>query len=279
MLGRFPSRTVIFVCLLVAVGSLFLRNIVYIGHSQPHLTIKAEQREETTTPIILAYHERAPYYITGSDHQLSGLIGKIAISAFQRSGIPFTLKKIPPTRQLKIAQSNHERICALGWFRTPEREAFGRFTLPLYQDLPISVIGRSDIVSLTQNPSLIELFTRKDLTLLTQNGYSYGSYIDSALRKHTPAIVTTSGNATQMLEMIASKKADYFFAASEEADDAIAASQHPEQFKVILPSDVPQGNMRYLLCSQQVTLEEIERINSAITAVKNTGEGTAVLAQ
>jgi len=266
MLGRFSSRTIIIACLLIAIFSLFLRNLVHIDHQLTLREASAKWQKTTSTPIILAYYERPPYYITGSDHVLTGLIGEIGLSAFRRSGLPFSLKIVPPKRQLSNVESNHERLCALGWFKTPEREKFAVFSLPLYQDLPTAVVTRTDITFSPLAPTLAELFQRPDLTLLTQNGYSYGPYVDEAIRQHNPASVGTTANASQMLEMIDTGKADYFLAAAEEADEAIGASPKPNHFHIILPRDIPKGNLRYFMCSKQVTPEEIGLLNTAITA-------------
>ena len=269
MLGRFPSRTIIIICLLIAIGSLFLRNIVYIGHSRVSGTQVGKEQQAGSAPIILAYNERPPYYITSNDHVLSGLIGEIALSAFRRSGLPYTLQKMPPKRQMNNVENNHERLCALGWFKTPKREEFASFSLPLYQDLPTVVVTRADITFSPPALTLAELFKRTDLNLLAQSGYSYGPYVDEALRQHNPASVTTTGNATEMLEMIDSGKADYFFAATEEANEAITANRNPNHFHLILPRDMPLGNHRYFMCSKQVTPEEIGQLNAAITAENN----------
>ncbi len=266
MLEKVPSRTVIIICLLIAVGSLFLRNLVYLDHSNSPAVAGENGLRQHSTPIILAYHERPPYYVTGGDNFLTGLVGEPALSAFRNSGLQFVVQKMPSKRQQNSVHNNKERICALGWFKTPEREQFARFTLPLYQDLPTVVITRADLAATLTEPALTELFRRQDLTLLIKSGYSYGAHIDQALQLDPPPVVTTTGNTAQMIAMIGSGKADYFFAAAEEAAEVIAASGSPESYRQVVLVDVPLGNRRYLMCSRQVRPEEIERLNQAIAA-------------
>lgn len=275
MLGRFSSRTVIFVCLFVALSSLFLRNLVYLGHSKPPVAPAAADQEELP-PIVLAYHERPPYYITGSDHFLTGLVGEPALNAFRRSGLQFVPQKMPPKRQLSLVEHNSTRICAVGWFKTTEREQFARFSLPLYHDLPTAVVTRAELTFSPPQPTVTQLLSLPNLIPLTKSAYSYGSHIDQALQEHASAVVTTSGTTAQMLEMVAADKADYFFAAAEEAEVAIAASPTPERFKLLAPADLPPGNTRYLMCSLQVRPQEIELLNAAITAAGRGMGGTAV---
>lgn len=269
MLGRFPSRTIIIACLLIGIGSLFLRNIVYIDRKVISEAANSTQQATTAPPIILAYYERPPYYTTGSDHVLSGLVGEIGLTVFRRSRLPYSLQIMPPKRQLKNVETNHERLCALGWFKTPDREEFAIFSRPIYQDLPTAVVTRAGITISPAAPTLAELLQRTDLTLLTQSGYSYGAHVDEALRRYRPATVNTTGNATQMLKMIDSGKADYFIVAAEEADEALGISSNPNNFHLLLPRDMPEGNLRYFMCSKQVTPEEMGLLNAAITAENN----------
>lgn len=270
MLGRFPSRTVIIACLLIAFGSLFLRNIVYIAYSGNPGHLSGQQAAGNRDPIILAYHERPPYYVTTGNNVLSGLVGEIGYSAFQRSGLSFTLQVLPPNRQLVAVKSDQERLCALGWFKTPEREKFATFTLPLYQDLPTAVIARADITISPPVPTIAELFHNRNLTLLVKDGYSYGRYVDDALQRYNPVSTDTTADMRQMLEMIDTGKADYFITSSEEASEIIATSSRPDHYHIIRPRDVPPGNLRYYMCSKQVTPEEIRLLNTAISTENRT---------
>lgn len=276
-LGRIPARTVVAICLFVALCTLFLRDIVYHYGEQADIAQVDTSQVHTAPPIILAYHERPPYYVTGEDNLLTGLVGEPARMALQRSGLQFTVQRMPPRRQLNSIQNNTERICAVGWFKTPEREHYARFTWPLYQDKSTSMLTRADVKLSSPNPTIHEVFATADLRLLTKHGYSYGEYIDSALQQTPPAsIVTTSGSTGKMLEMIAAGKADYAVMATEEAEDAIVTSGMPEIFRLVELRDVPQGNKRHIMCSRQVEPEEISRLNSAIPQIPSS-DRTAIL--
>lgn len=275
MLGKIPARTVTALCLVVALCTLFLRGIVYRNQQQSERSQVDINRIHTDHPIILAYHERPPYYVTGKDNLLSGLVGEPARTAFQRSGLRFIIQRMPPRRQLNSIQNNTERICAVGWFKTPEREQYARFTLPLYQDKPNSLLTRADVEFSSGSPTIEEVFATADLTLLIKNGYSYGEHIDTALQQAPPAIVTTSGGTDQILDMIAAGKADYVVMPGEEAEDAIASSIKPEVFRLIELRDMPQGDQRFIMCSRQVAFEEIARLDSVITQL-TTPDRTAI---
>jgi uncharacterized protein (TIGR02285 family) len=255
---------VITICLFVAISAIFLRGFVYHDLSQADIPETEESSGQSS--IILAYHERQPFYITGADNMLTGLVGTPAISAFVRSGLEYTLAIMPPSRVLKSIKNNRERICGVGWFQTPERQLYASFTETIYRDLPITVLTRADTTTLGTDLTLSDLLTTPNLTLLIKKGYSYGNTIDNGLTEHSPTLVHTTGDTPQMLEMIATGKADYFFIAAEAASILITESTTPELFRIIELRDMPLGNTRYIMCSKQVTETEIESLNQAISA-------------
>ena len=69
-----------------------------------------------------------------------------------------------------------------------------------------------------------------------------------------------------MLRKIYHGRNDYLFISLEEADALIEFSGLPKKdFKYITFSDMPAGEKRYILCSQKVSDEIIDKMNIAIT--------------
>lgn len=265
MLGNFSSRSVITLCLFVAICTIFLRGIVY--HDLNQVTPPEGEAKGDTAAITLVYHERQPFYLTGPDNTLTGLVGKPAVSVFEKSGLDYTLLIMPPSRVLKTIKTNSERICGVGWFTTYERQLYASFTEPVYRDRPITALTRTNNSHLAPDLTLTQLLTTPNLNLLVKKGYSYGSKIDEEIKEHSPVIIQTTGDTEQMLDMIATGRADYFFIAAEAAEILIAESKTPELFRTIKLSDMPLGNSRHIMCSKQVTEAEIERLNQAIAAM------------
>ena len=76
--------------------------------------------------------------------------------------------------------------------------------------------------------------------------------------------VVTSTNV-QMLQMILSGRADYFFISEEEADHIIlSAGYETSQFQLKHFADMPAGNRRYIACSLQVSQKIVELLNRAL---------------
>ena len=224
-------------------------------------------------PVIsIHYHERAPYQET-TDAGVKGLTGTPVTLVFQKAGISFEWVKTPSKRQLKIIKDNYGCDCSVGWFKNPEREKFARYTYCIYQDKPQIALARADNRRLKSGVRVASALSNRELTLEVKDGYSYGSFLDAKIARHKPKIDRTTSENTYMLKKIYEKRADYFFIAPEEADSLIEASGFVrEDFKYIIFSDMPEGEKRYIICSQEVKDEIIEKLNKAITehVFKNT---------
>lgn len=214
--------------------------------------------------VVLLYNERPPYLVT-QDGALTGLTGSAAVAAFKAANIPFTTQLVPSIRQLVRIRNNTGADCAVGWFKTEERMSYAKFTKPIYQDHPQIALTAAGAGKLTDAESLESALSNQDISLLVKQGYSYGTTIDELIAKLHPKLIAVSGENTQMLRMIRAGRADYMFAAPEEADGLITASGiNPAEIRKVSFSDAPHGEYRYILCSRNVSDEVIERLNRVI---------------
>ena len=218
------------------------------------------------SPIKLYYYDRAPYATTDAQGKVSGLCATPAANAFKQADIPFQWKKMPFKRQLVTIKHNKKMACGIGWFKNSERETFARFTDSIYQDKPAVTISKIGNNALEKHRNLISLFEDKNVKLLVKDGFSYGAYVDEIIINQNPEIVSvvTSTNV-QMLQMLLSGRADYFFISEEEAEHiVINAGYDVSQFQLRHYTDMPAGNHRYITCSQQVSPETIDLLNGAL---------------
>ena len=247
---------------------LFERSLIFPSDPQqagfiPSVAPVFQQPEDV---LVVYYHERRPYYVT-TRTQVHGLIADRVNWVFKEADIPYEWHKTPAKRELEMIRSDVQRACAVGWFKTPEREAFGQFTLPIYMDSPTMAVARVDNERIHSGEPLAQTLDNYRLRLLRKDGYSYGTFIDERIKRHAPREVVTTADNFSMLKMIHSHRADYFFIAREEAEDLILCSGLPiEDFQMIHFSDMPQGNKRYLICSPQIEKMTLLRLNRAIKA-------------
>lgn len=219
------------------------------------------------TAITVHFHERRPFYITYKN-EARGLLANPIGQAFAYADIPFSWQETPATRQLEIIKNNADKSCASGWFKTPERETFGQFSLPIYQDKPFVAITRSDNTLLGEMETLERVLKERRLQALVKDGYSYGPYIDDHLRRLHPRQVNTTADNQSLMRMIQNYRADYCFMTEEEAQDQMLFSGlKTSDFKLVYFSDMPRGNKRYLICSKKVDRKTMNRLNDAFRYV------------
>lgn len=214
--------------------------------------------------ITLNYNVRPPYIVEEADGSASGLTATPAANAFKTAGIAFGWAKTVPNRQLAMVQENKEKNCAIGWYKTEEREAFAKFSKALYRDKPAVLILNSSF-KVKDNARLEEVLSMPGIKVLIKEKFSYGPYIDAALARLKPQTLVSNGSNTQMLQLIAAKSADVMFAAPEEANYLIEQSNvSKDKFSQFKTADMPEGSERYLICSKNVPDEVIARLNKAI---------------
>lgn len=262
-------RTIIIGGLLIsfAAAVAFLGRWLLYSRAAPQTTPVKAPSQAFMSPddlIVVYYHERRPYYVT-TPKQVHGLIADRVNWVFKEAGIPYVWHKIPAKRQLEVIRDNAQRACAVGWFKTPAREAYGNFSLPIYFDNPMMALARNDNDQIHSGDTLARTLANRRLRFLRKDGYSYGPYIEAGLSRHAPREIATTAENTSMIKMVHTHRADYFFISREEAEDLILCSGLPaKDFKIIHFSDMPVGNKRYLICSRKIDAITILRLNRAI---------------
>lgn len=224
----------------------------------------AAHAAETLDPVVLTFNDRQPYIVSLPDGSAAGLTATPAANAFRNAGIPVIWKKLPTNRQLAELKENVGRQCAIGWFKNPEREQYLKFTRAIYRDQPTVLVAHRKF-SARPNETLYSMLSRPEVRVLIKDKFSYGQYVDHLLATLKPDTVVTTNENIQMIQMIAAGRADFMFAAEEEARYLIELSGfRAGDFRMVRPPDMPPGERRYIICSRQVEDEVISRLNAAI---------------
>ncbi len=219
---------------------------------------------ETEPALTLHYQERPPYSSRGPDGRPDGLLVVPLVRAFDRAGIRLHWTMTPSQRQMTMIQSNVGMDCGVGWYRTAEREALGRFSRPIYRDRPYIALVRGDS-PLRGDRSVASLLADPALQLLVKDGYSYGAEIDPLLAVHKNALHLTSAESAQMASMIAAGRAGWMILAPEEAQMLLKNWTGPAGAlrQIALPG-LGNGPMRHLYCSRRVPEGLMSRIDQAL---------------
>ena len=220
---------------------------------------------QSNAPVTLHYSERPPYQYTDAHGHPAGLLNGLAAKVFDSAGIAVQWRSQPYNRSLMIIQANTGNDCSIGWFRTAEREAFAQFTLPIYRDRPQVGLARADF-PVVAGISAQDLLEDPATRLLLKQSFVYGAYLDALIAKRpADSIQRVSVEVPTMLMMLRARRADMLILSIEEVDFYAMQPDFPMQdFQVISFTDVPQGELRYLMCSQQFDPVLMARINNAI---------------
>ena len=127
--------------------------------------------------IKVFYFDRLPYYgnVNGKP---DGVLVDIAKEIFDEAGIQYEFVYTASIRVLENLKT-HENSCALGWFKTKEREEIYSYSDDyIYQDKPYSIIiNKEKINNLPKNPKMEDIL-RSNLVLGLVERYVYGEWMD-----------------------------------------------------------------------------------------------------
>lgn len=222
-------------------------------------------RYAAAQPLETLYFERPPYYTT-LNGQPDGFLVRLTRDILTQAGVPHSFHEMPPGRILEDIKSNRGPACSIGWFRTPERERYAVFSLPIYQDEPLrAVFLKSGAMPPPGVSSLAQLIEQTDLLIGLNHSYVFGHPVDTLIARMRTPPVSTSGTQVQLMHMLAARRFDFLLVNPEEIETLAELAGIPlEELHVLPLTDLPKGNLRHLMFSRATSPEMIERINKAI---------------
>lgn len=226
------------------------------------------QARAEPTPVLMVYLEREPFYVTQPDGAVTGLVPDPVNEAFAKMGVPINWKLVPVNRALQMLKENLEPVCSPGWYKSPEREEYARFSAAIYADRALVGLSRSDF-PVKQGISANELFGRKGIQFLGKTNFSYGPYLDALIKKKPEQEVqrTSAPTVSNLVAMIAKRRADFTIVTQEEVAMWVKQEGYTMgDFKVLTFSDVPAFEKRYILCSKLVPEQFMADLDAAILA-------------
>ena len=217
------------------------------------------------TALTIEYRDKPPYSYTEANKPAGFLMERTA-RLLQRAGIAAHYVEVPIRRTLQHLQANQTALCSPGLYRTPEREAFARFSLPIHRDKPHVVLAHAGAAAQIRTIGRVApLFADSSLQPGMLDGASYGQQLDHYLASAARPPVRAQLTPLQLARMVGVRRVDYMLIDEE---DLAWLRRDPEFAPLPLVrlelADMPRGELRYLACSQQVPAQTMERLNRAI---------------
>jgi len=215
-------------------------------------------------PLPVYYFNKPPYYIEKPDGAAGGFLVEVARLILDGAGIPHRFERLPVKRILRAVQSG-ERCASVGWFRTPERERYALFSLPIYQNRPIGlVVARDTAQRLPPRPSLQKVLAA-GLSFGAIEGFSYGPWLDEHLAALGPRLHRVTGEPEDVYRMILKGRFEATFVAPEEAFYLMSTHGAYRQGLRFLPlKDAPEGNPRHLMFGAGLEPGLLDAVNLSI---------------
>ena len=213
--------------------------------------------------VDLHFYVRPPYMVKSGEAQVSGLTADPAQAAFDKAGVPFRWQQTPAMRQLVMIERGSGPDCGVGWYKTSEREKFGKFTAPLYRDKPSVGIARADFHA--PSKTLAGIVADPATRVVMKVGLSYGQDVVGTMAHAKAQVLTVATEQANLARMVASGRADFMFSTQEEADILRKyVDRGGESLKVLTFPDLHAGATRHILCSRKVSDETIDKLNAAL---------------
>lgn len=219
-------------------------------------------------PLTMAYAHR-PGYADMVDGKPKGISIEIAARAIKAARMDVSWELMVQPRQMAILQRAAPNFCAIGLFKTPEREAFAKYSNAYYRDQPLVIVAfHGAAARLRGKPSFAQLLQDRNLELGLLDSLSYGVVVDDML-KARGGVRQIEGKIEQVFKMVAVGRIDYTIASPEEVEPIMTmAGVTRDQIAILDYPDLPDGNLRYFLCSKAVDQSVIDRLNAGIAALK-----------
>ena len=219
-------------------------------------------------PLTLGYLSR-PGFAEMVDGKPAGAFLPIAADAVAKAGVEVTWQALPQKRLIEQVAQDTANYCAVGIYRTPEREAFAKFSAPFYRDKPFVVVATTaKEAEIKAHKGLMDLMADANQKLGAIDGFSYGREIDAQIKtmgdKVDHAVVTPD----KIVAKVAAGRDSYMLAAPEEFAIAVKQSgANATDLAQIAFSDIPQGAQRHFMCSKSVDDATIAKLSAGISSL------------
>lgn len=217
-----------------------------------------------------------PYQYRDPGGEVAGLDVEIAMAAAEHAGCDLMFVEGPWMSLLEQLRNGQVSLLA-GATRTPGREEFAAFTAP-YRSESFVVYTRVDSTALREADELADLL-QADVSIGTVAEYYYGPEISAVLDAlHEADRLHEAVVAEMNYERLLSGEIDAFV---EDPFVASAILRNHEQGARIVPTAVrvDAQDVAFMLSRKGVAPEVAQRFDTALTALRDSGQLDAILAR
>lgn len=222
--------------------------------------------------LTVAWREKPPHQYLEKG-QGKGFLFERATRVFLDAKIPVVFTEEPAKRIWHNFANATHNYCSFGWYKIPERENLVQFSSVFYSDFPHTlVVGPDAIAQVKSHKDLKTLLDDDQLRLAIVDGVSYGVALDPMLKAAKNKIIRSSASPMVMARMVKANRASYMLIDRDDWDYLKSKDSSLEGNIQIDMPDMPAGIDRYIICSKDVSLERMQKINDALAKIKGATE-------
>ena len=219
-------------------------------------------------PLTLGYLSR-PGFAEIVDGKAAGAFLPIAADAVAKAGVEVTWQALPQKRLIEQVAQDTANYCAVGIYKTPEREAFAKFSSAFYRDKPFVVVSTTaKEAGIKAHKGLMDLMADANQKLGAIEGFSYGREIDVQIKTMSDKVDLAVVTPDKIVAKVAAGRDSYMLAAPEEFAIAVKQSgANAADLAQIAFPDIPQGAQRHFMCSKSVDDATIAKLSAGISSL------------
>ncbi|MFZ6870544.1 hypothetical protein ACO0LF_00565 [Undibacterium sp. Di27W] len=225
---------------------------------------QAALAEET---ITVAWRIKPPHQYLENGVE-KGILLERAKQVFSNTQIPHRFVEEPAKRIWSNFSNNTRNYCSFGWYRIAEREALVQFSEIFHTDPPHTLlVSPAAAQQVAAHRSLKSLMADSSLTVGVVGAVSYGPELDAMITATKNKVERSTTLPMIMARMVAANRASYMLIDREDWEYLKDKEESISQTTQMDLQGMPAGLNRYIVCSKDVTAEQMRKINTALLKI------------
>lgn len=216
-------------------------------------------------PLHLSFPENPPLAFSNGTGVPRGRFIDALNQRSGAAGLKLSYESRPAKRILAEVRADRAPICSLGWFKTPERETFAKFSRPIYRDRGVTIVSSLPASTYTGITSLQQLLGRGTWRIGAISGLSYGADVDRILAANATMVERPTVTVDQMLRIVSAGRVPLAVVAEEHLNWFLEHEGGDTKLVRLSLSDLPKtGPQRFIMCSRRTPDDLIKAIDALI---------------
>jgi polar amino acid transport system substrate-binding protein len=218
--------------------------------------------------VTVSWRIKAPYQYLDNGVEKGYLLEQTK-QIFAQANIAAKFQVEPAKRIWSNFSAGTKNYCSFDWYKNSEREMLVHYSKAFHVTPPYSVMAnQSTAAQVSAHTTLKTLFADTQLTLGLVDSVTYGVELDEMIKSSKNKVERNSVLPMIMARMVAANRASYMFIDKREWQHLKEKDDSLRQTQIFDVKGTPLGLNSYIVCSKDISPEQMQRINDAIQKTK-----------